>query len=54
MGLVVGKTNRELADELGISIKTIDTHRTNLMKRLQCKNNVSLCLLAVRRGWIVV
>lgn len=48
--LARGFTNRELATEMKISIKTVDTHRGNLLKKLKCRNNVELCLLAVKRG----
>jgi DNA-binding CsgD family transcriptional regulator len=45
-----GDTNREIADALGVSIKTIDTHRGHLLKKLYCKNNAKLTLFLVREG----
>jgi RNA polymerase sigma factor (sigma-70 family) len=33
--LTESKTNREVADLLGISRKTVEAHRTNLMRKLQ-------------------
>jgi DNA-binding CsgD family transcriptional regulator len=50
--LSLGKTNREIADELGISIKTVDTHRLHLMRKLECRNNVELARLAIREGYV--
>jgi DNA-binding NarL/FixJ family response regulator len=40
--LACGMTNREIADQLSISIKTIDTHRMHVMKKLGTRNNVEL------------
>lgn len=52
-GLARGLTNSEIATAMGkISVKTIDTHRGHVMKKLGLKNNVQLCLLAVRRGGV--
>lgn len=48
--LSVGMTNREIADEIGISIKTIDTHRGHVLAKLRLKNNVELARHAIRVG----
>jgi two-component system response regulator DegU len=40
--ITVGKNNREIADGLSISIRTIETHRANIMKKLKVKNAVEL------------
>lgn len=45
-----GDTNREIAKALGISIKTVDTHRGHILKKLDCKNNAKLVLFLVRNG----
>lgn len=42
-----GKNNREIADGLGISIRTIETHRANIMKKLKVKNAVELVRIAI-------
>ena len=51
--LCTGAKNREIADELSVSIKTIDTHRSAILRKTQKRNNVELALYAVREGWIV-
>ncbi len=51
--LMLGDTNREIADVLGISIKTVDTHRGHVLKKLGLKNNAKLALYAVKRGYVV-
>lgn len=45
-----GLTNREIATALTISIKTVDTHRGHVLKKLGCKNNVALVRLMIRDG----
>ncbi len=47
-----GKTNRRIAEELGISIKTVDTHRTRMMKKLNLHNAAELIRHAVEQGLI--
>lgn len=50
--LAWGKTNREIADKIGASVKTVDSHRAAILRRLGLRNNVELCLLAIRQGEI--
>jgi DNA-binding NarL/FixJ family response regulator len=40
--LVVGKTNKEIASELFISINTVKTHIKNIYRKLEVKNRVQL------------
>lgn len=47
-GLAVGKTNREIADDYGISIKTVDTYRFRLLKKLNLRNNAELTRFAIQ------
>ncbi|MCF6234225.1 MAG: response regulator transcription factor [Rhodobacteraceae bacterium] len=49
-----GLTNRAASQALGISIKTIDTHRTNLMRKLGVRSTASLLVRAMRDGLIDV
>lgn len=48
--LAVGAKNSEVADKLVISVKTVDTHRSHLLKKLRCRNNVELARLSARCG----
>lgn len=45
-----GHSNASAAALLGISAKTIDTHRTNVMRKLGAHSTASLLLTAVRAG----
>lgn len=47
-----GLTNNEIGEELGISPRTVQTHRTNLMAKLDLKNTADLVRLAVSRGLV--
>lgn len=47
-----GQTNRLIAQKLGLSPKTVDSHRTNLMRKLGLHDAQALTRFAVRRGLI--
>jgi DNA-binding NarL/FixJ family response regulator len=48
--LASGATNREIAAELNVSVKTIDAHRLNLLAKLGLRNNAELTKFAMRHG----
>jgi DNA-binding NarL/FixJ family response regulator len=48
--LASGATNREIAAELSVSVKTIDAHRLNLLAKLGLRNNADLAKFAMRHG----
>jgi two-component system nitrate/nitrite response regulator NarL len=47
-----GKNNHTIAEELFISIRTVETHRRNLMQKLQLHSAVALVHYATRHGII--
>jgi DNA-binding NarL/FixJ family response regulator len=47
-----GHTNASAAEHLGISPKTIDTHRTSLLRKFAVSSTASLVMAAVRAGLI--
>lgn len=47
-----GLTNPEIGQKLFISPKTVDTHRTNIMRKLQVNNVVSLVRFAIRNNLV--
>lgn len=50
--IVAGRSNKEIADLLGISAKTVDRHRTSLMQKLDVHSVAQLIALALREGLI--
>ena len=50
--LARGMTNREIAEHLEISIKTVDTHRGHVLKKLGLRNNSELTRFAVKHGYV--
>lgn len=48
----LGKTNKEIGESLFISHRTVDTHRTNLMKKLDINNVAGLIRFAFKNGLI--
>jgi two-component system, NarL family, nitrate/nitrite response regulator NarL len=49
-----GKTSKETAVELGISPRTVETHREAIMKRLRVHSAAELTREAIKRGLVVV
>jgi DNA-binding NarL/FixJ family response regulator len=47
-----GKTTKEVAGVLGISVKTAETYRTRIMEKLDIHETASLVRYAIRRGLI--
>lgn len=50
--LCEGKPNREVAKALHISPRTIDSHRSNIMKKLGAESNAELVQIAIRTGLV--
>ncbi|MDD9730280.1 response regulator transcription factor [Mameliella sp. AT18] len=50
--VVAGRSNKEIAQILGISAKTVDRHRTNLMQKLDVHSVAQLIAYALREGLI--
>ena len=47
-----GKSNKEISLELGMSVKTVETHRRNLMAKLNIHETASLVRHAIKIGLI--
>ena len=50
--LALGHTNREIAESYNISIKTVDTYRSRLLKKLNLRNNAELSRFAIQNRLI--
>jgi len=49
-----GRSNREIAEMLSLSVKTVIAHRANLMEKLDIHNRTELVKYAIRKGLIAV
>ena len=47
-----GYTNKEIAAYLSISVKTVESHKANLMEKLGLKSRVEIVRYALRQGWL--
>jgi DNA-binding NarL/FixJ family response regulator len=47
--LAEGKSNKEVASTLGISVKTVETHRAAIMRKLRCDSFAELVRYAIRK-----
>ena len=50
--IVQGKLNREIADTLFISVRTVESHRAAILRKLQVKNTADLVTRAIEKGYL--
>ncbi len=48
--IVEGKSNKVIADELFISVRTVESHKNHIMVKLELKNQVELIKFAIKEG----
>lgn len=49
-----GMSNKEIAQQLSISIHTVQTHLSNIFSKLAVNSRTEAALLALRRGWLTL
>ncbi|HEX2833922.1 MAG TPA: response regulator transcription factor [Thermoanaerobaculia bacterium] len=47
-----GHTNKEIASVLGITVKTVETHKMNAMQKLELASRAELVRYAMAQGWL--
>jgi DNA-binding NarL/FixJ family response regulator len=47
-----GKTVKEIADELSLSVQTISTYRSRILEKMKMKNNAEIIYYAVKQGLV--
>jgi len=50
LGVVRGRTNKQIATDLGISHRTVETHRESLMRKLEIRTVAELTRFAIEAG----
>jgi two-component system response regulator NreC len=50
--IALGYTNKEIAAQLGLSVKTIEAHKANAMRKMNMRGRIDIVRYAVLRGWL--
>jgi DNA-binding NarL/FixJ family response regulator len=50
--IAIGHANKEVATQLGISVKTVEVHKANAMRKLGLRGRVDIIRYAVLQGWL--
>lgn len=50
--IALGQSNKHVARDLGLSVKTIEKHRSNLMRKLNLHNTAAVTMFALRHGLV--
>jgi DNA-binding NarL/FixJ family response regulator len=50
--IAIGYSNKEVATQLGISVKTVEVHKANAMRKLGLSGRVDVVRYAVLQGWM--
>jgi len=50
--VAVGNSNKEIADRLNISVKTVEVHKANAMRKLGLTGRVDIIRYGVLQGWL--
>jgi len=51
-GIALGKSSQAMAEQLSISVRTVETHRKNINQKLGTTKVSELLVAAQRRGWV--
>jgi FixJ family two-component response regulator len=49
--IIAGKTNKQMAYQFGIAVKTVEFHRANIMRKVGAESMVRLVYLLSKSGW---
>jgi DNA-binding NarL/FixJ family response regulator len=50
--MALGFTNAEIAEELGIAVKTVEEHVEHVLRKLGAKNRTQALSFALKKGWL--
>jgi DNA-binding NarL/FixJ family response regulator len=50
--IALGHSNKEIAAQLGLSVKTVEAHKANAMRKLDMRSRIDIVRYAVLQGWL--
>jgi len=50
--MAAGHSNKEIAEALGITIKTVEVHKANAMRKLRLRGRIDVVRYAILHGWL--
>ena len=50
--IALGYSNKEIAARLDLSVKTIEIHKANAMRKLNMRGRIDIVNFAVLQGWL--
>jgi len=50
--IAIGHSNKEIATQLTISVKTVEVHKANAMRKLALTGRVDIIRYGVLQGWL--
>jgi two-component system response regulator NreC len=50
--MAIGHSNKEIAEALGITIKTVEVHKSNAMRKLRLRGRIDVVRYAILHGWL--
>lgn len=50
--IALGYSNQEIADKIGVSVKTVEAHKANCLRKLDLKSRKDIVRYAILQGWM--
>ena len=50
--IAAGYSNKEIAARLALSVKTVEAHKANAMRKLDLKGRIDIVKYAILQGWL--
>ena len=50
--IACGYSNKEIASQLDLSVKTVEAHKANAMRKLELSGRIDIVKYAILQGWL--